>query len=280
MVTIDVFESSVGIIQSDSVSLLVSYSDKIASKGYVIPCEPEEQDDGTYKLYFHHTELKQITLEDVKDILKDVTKAGRNQIRDRNGRWAEMGLGKPAAVSGALTNIKEYWHTDKKGRVTNAKYGGKNQEFRLSLTTKFAEGPVLQVLMFNPSLGGHNKQDKTLVMAQTVARKNGFGTIHVINLYTVREQNSIRVPKIKDKGIIPMSLVANKKATHTLVAFGSSLQSGDKNQVKHTKKALKYLKSKTKLVALGTAKNGAPKHPVAYPTYNPSGKFEDFVVPV
>jgi hypothetical protein len=268
MLKIEIVDGTVALIKSDSLSLLELYADKASQNDYVVPCFPEDQDDGTFLLYLHRTELEQITRSQILDLMK----YSSSQPRDRRGRFAGR------ATTEALTNIKEEWFTDKKGRVTNVKYGGPNQEFRLSLTTRFGEGPTLQVLMFNPSKGGHDKQDKTLVMTQTVARKNGFGAIHVVNLYTVREQNSIRVPKIKDKGIVPFSKVASKDATHTLLAFGSSLQSGDKNQAAHTRKAVKYFKSKTKLVTLGLSKSGAPKHPVAYPTFNPSGKFENYSV--
>lgn len=279
-------DALIGVIETATEEEAYKYTYRASDLGYVVPAFPQEF-DGTWSVRFTHDDLKQITKADVWEVVSEEKKlkprrmpqVGRHggfeeteHPRGPNGRFAD----KPDApkTKPAESNIVEMTHTDKKGRVTTARYSGPNQEFRLSLTRRFADGPTLQVLMFNPSKGGHDKTDKTLINCETVAKKNGYGAIHVINLYTVREQTAALVPKIADKGVVPLSLVASKDATQTLVAFGK-LKSGDPGQAAHTDNMLNELSKSSEIVTLHPDQEKV-LHPLWYHMYNLPAKLSKY----
>ena len=179
-------------------------------------------------------------------------------------------------MTNALINRSVESGTLKNGHVITAEFGGFNKEFRLSYTRRFSIGPILQILMFNPSNGDAYNTDKTLTDSCTIARKNGYGAIHVINLYTVIEQTASKVPLIADKGVVPIKEVIHKDAETTLVAFGD-LKSGNITQYSHMLKTLDALSLITKLVCLGTSKSGLPRHIQNSHINNPDAVLKEFI---
>jgi hypothetical protein len=270
-------EATIGVIEADSEEELLPFVESAGDLGYVVPAFPQLF-DGVWSIRFMHTELKQILKEDVWAVITAVSEKAGKRGRPRkvtptsaNPRFEEHEHprgpdGRFAHSSAATSNIVTKSHIDKKGRETTAVYSGPNEEFRLSLTRKFGEGPTLQVLMFNPSIGGHDKNDKTLINCETIAKKNGYGSIHVINLYTVREQTAAKVPAIADKGVVPLDLVRNKEATQTLVAYGK-LKSGDAGQEAHTNNMLNELSKHTEVVTLHPDESKV-LHPLWYHMFN------------
>lgn len=126
--------------------------------------------------------------------------------------------------------------------------------YRYSLTRVWDETqPTLTFVLLNPSTADEQELDPTLTRCLHGAKRNGFGSMLVLNLYAFRSTYP-RVMKAAKDPIGPENDLALSRATGTVVAgWGNH---ATRERVAH---ALTLLPA---LHVLGLNKGGQPTHPL------------------
>ena len=138
--------------------------------------------------------------------------------------------------------------------------------YRYSLTRKWELGAYsLPIIMLNPSTADADVDDPTIRRCMAFARREGFGGIRVMNLFAFRATSPADM-KASDDPIGPncsthledILAIAAEAELPVLAAWGThgSFRGRDE-AVKISAKGWG-----TKLVCLGTTKDGHPKHPL------------------
>jgi hypothetical protein len=152
----------------------------------------------------------------------------------------------------------------KAGIKGTAKFGGKNQEYRYSLTRTWEESkPYALFVLMNPSTADPNSDDPTVAKCCRFAKAWGYGGIVVANTFAYRCTDQKRLLEIEDpigpdndKHIIEMA----KKAAIVVFAYGEphkSLRSRGRALAK-----LLIEKAHVTPYVLSLGKKSTPKHPL------------------
>lgn len=244
-------EGKVGVLLSEDEQELNAQITKFPNMVFPTFAQDMEGDDRS-EVRFYHPEGESIS----EQLLLD-TKGHSDQPRDENGRFAESDAGyahdEPTYKS----------HKSDDGslvRSANSPKGTHRYHFEKTWDNN---KPPLQFVMLNPSHGSHDKKDHTLGKITNMAKANGYGGVHVSNLYAYRARNPNELNNTTNKGDVDLSRFLSKKAKDVVVAWGSGGEVKDKDgHANRINEVLKQLGSLGKNVYhLNRTKSGQPVHP-------------------
>lgn len=131
--------------------------------------------------------------------------------------------------------------------------------YRYNLFRKWEEGPSVLFIMLNPSTADASQDDPTIRRCIGFAKKWGFGSLYIGNLYGYRSTN----PKVINAMGLNDAIGPDNwhhvhqmisKASKIVVAWGTHGTKGT-HQMNRTLNNMKVW-------CLGKTKNGYPKHPL------------------
>jgi hypothetical protein len=134
------------------------------------------------------------------------------------------------------------------------------KRFRYSLWRCWqSQAPRVSFIMLNPSTADEQKNDPTITRCINFAKKWGFGSIEVVNLFAYRATNPEELWRVKDP-VGPRNdeyiLEALKRSQVAILAWGT--RGTFLNRNKHVLDLI----SSFDLYALELSKDGHPKHPL------------------
>ena len=133
--------------------------------------------------------------------------------------------------------------------------------------------PICIFFMLNPSTADAEQDDPTIRRVVNFARRWGYGSVIIMNLFAIRGTNSDILKQCKDP-IGPYNYYIWKQGIeHPFTIFGSvdiylawgskgGYMNQDLNCVKFLKREQEKRKDKIRLYCLGLTKEGYPKHPL------------------
>lgn len=145
-----------------------------------------------------------------------------------------------------------------------------NGRYRYRLTRRWrAVGPHDTCLwvMLNPSTADAERDDPTIRRCVGFARRWGYGAIEVVNLFAVRATDPSELPAWRDP-IGPDNDVyiaaAAERAARIVAAWGAHEYDGmvSARAVAVTRLLRRHCAPVVRIVALGLAASGAPRHPL------------------
>lgn len=145
----------------------------------------------------------------------------------------------------------------------------KTRRYRYRLTRTWGDGPVLVVLMLNPSKADAFRNDPTITRVIDFAKQAGYGGIVVINLFAWRSKNPADLSR---RGVEPVGpfndafiLAECTRGRDVLAAWGAN---GDlKGRAAHVLAMLEA--AAVPLLCLERTKDGHPGHPLYIPASTP-----------
>lgn len=135
------------------------------------------------------------------------------------------------------------------------------ERYRYRLTVGWADGPQLLYVMLNPSKATELANDPTIERCERRARRLGYGSFGVVNLFAFRETSPARLKKARSPlGPDNMSeiAVALSECDHVLAAWG--VHGAHRNQGQKLANLLQ--KTEKPVFHLGLTKHGHPRHPL------------------
>lgn len=135
------------------------------------------------------------------------------------------------------------------------------QKYRYLLSREWDDSlPRVLYVMLNPSTANHEEEDQTSKQCLYFAKKFGFGSLEVVNLYALISTNPDKLKYEFDptgKGNDKYILEAASRAKTIVVAWG------EKHFInhRHNKVARLLTSNGYQLHCLGLAKSGHPRHP-------------------
>lgn len=164
-----------------------------------------------------------------------------------------------------MTDITRRHQTD--AGVREAVYS-ECEKYRYSLTCEWdPKRPRLLYVMLNPSKATELANDPTIERCERRARQLGYGAFRVVNLFGLRETSPARLKKARaPEGVGNADHIRQAcDWTHDILAswgvHGAHRGQGDKVEIQ-------LRDSGKPILALGTTKDGHPRHPlyVSYAT--------------
>ena len=139
-------------------------------------------------------------------------------------------------------------------------------QYRYSLTRKWEPGAYsLPIIMLNPSTADADIDDPTIRRCMSFARREGFGGIRVVNLFAFRATSPDDMMAAADpfgpggaEHLEDVLSIAAQAGLPVLAAWGTL--GGYRQRDEAVKMSAKGWG--TKLVCLGTTKDGHPRHPL------------------
>ena len=291
MATFSIIEGDIGVFSGDSFEEVNKYMDLLPND-FIFPVEAQEMDDGVFELRFYREDGEDID----PALFSDLVKMARGQPRDRNGRWTETGAGgsggegvrrsgSTAGTGGSETpkivynqyntkppsgkDVVSGWKTLKDGMQVHTVMS-KDGTKRYSITQVWDNNKkIAQLVMFNPSTADGTKSDATTRRLKSELSKQGFGGIHIVNLYSVRASKPSALKSMSDeaKGMTSIGKYLNPNASVTIAAWGGLGQkssTGTKHLQKYRElEVIRELQArKIELKAFATTKGGDPVHPI------------------
>lgn len=135
--------------------------------------------------------------------------------------------------------------------------------YRYRLTREWTAGTTkMTFVMLNPSTADADLDDPTIRRCMGFARRDGFGGLHVVNLYAYRATD----PREMKRAIDPvgpendtmLSLAFDTARVHHAPVIAAWGTHGDPYRVRQVRR----LMDGADVYALGVTKDGAPKHPL------------------
>lgn len=133
--------------------------------------------------------------------------------------------------------------------------------YRYRLERAWAGGPALAWVMLNPSTADATTDDRTLLKVQSFTRRAGYGALVVVNLYALRATDPAELELHPDP-VGPENLphvAAVLAAAPAVVAAWGAHKMGRGSVLRLRLRDL--VPAAVPVLALGTAKAGAPLHP-------------------
>lgn len=133
------------------------------------------------------------------------------------------------------------------------------ETYRYRLTRRWGDAPTLAFIMLNPSTADERRNDPTIARCENRARALGHGGVDIVNLFAFRATRPQDLKAATDPEGPANARIVRKtaKAAGCIVAawgvHGAFLQ--------QDQKALHWLRDLS-LKALGTTKDGHPRHPL------------------
>lgn len=138
--------------------------------------------------------------------------------------------------------------------------------YRYSLTRHWGTGHRLLFIMLNPSTADEHDDDPTIRRCIGFAQRNGFGELHVCNLFAYRATVP-RQLRTADDPVGPLNDEWIQRemghASLTVAAWGA--WPGAEERAREVVK----LAGHGPLFCLGTTKDGSPRHPLYVPRSQP-----------
>lgn len=133
-------------------------------------------------------------------------------------------------------------------------------KYRYELTRVWAEGPLLEWVMLNPSTADANVDDPTIRRCIGFAKAWGFNGIRVTNLFAYRATEPDALFEVPDPfGPDNAKYLAEEHGPITVCGWGAHRAAmGDLH-------SWSELASRSALMCLGYNKDGSPKHPLYVP---------------
>lgn len=150
-------------------------------------------------------------------------------------------------------------------------------QYRYWLTRQWGVSALLlPIIMLNPSKADADIDDPTIRRCMSFARREGFGGISVVNLFSFRATSPADMKATADP-IGPRGSEAIERVLQSASIVGVPVLAawGTHGSFRSRDEAVK-LSAKgwgTKLVCLGTTKDGHPKHPLYVPGDAPFLRF-------
>ena len=120
--------------------------------------------------------------------------------------------------------------------------------------------PRVLYIMLNPSTANHEKEDQTSRQCLYFSKKFGFGSLEVVNLFSIISTDPTKIKHILDpigKENDTYILEAAKRANKIIVAWGGEHFINKRNQ----EIASMLISRGYKLYCLDVTKSGHPRHP-------------------
>lgn len=133
-------------------------------------------------------------------------------------------------------------------------------QFRYLLIRTWASGPLCCFIMFNPSTADATKNDPTIRRCIGFAKKWGFGSLEVVNLFAYRATDPMDIFKATD----PVGPENDKYIRDAIARAGlivGAWGAQDSQTVKRVWQVQDILKG-TPIYCLGQTKCGNPRHPL------------------
>jgi hypothetical protein len=131
------------------------------------------------------------------------------------------------------------------------------RRYRYALTRKWAEGPQVLFIMFNPSTADETNDDATIRRCISIAKSWEFGSLAVGNLFAFRTSSPAELTKAEDPVGVDNDRWLNalhESARLTVAAWG--------NHGKFRNRGREVAKRLRKLHYLHLTKQGEPAHPL------------------
>lgn len=140
--------------------------------------------------------------------------------------------------------------------------------YRYELTRRWDHGPLLEFIMLNPSTADANADDPTIRRCLGFAKKWGYGSLVVRNLYAYRATDPIMLSWIEDPiGPENARYLARSDANCTIAAWGANPAAvGWWNGYPYAWQPHVLTANRPRMYCLGTNANGSPKHPLYVPS--------------
>lgn len=134
--------------------------------------------------------------------------------------------------------------------------------YRYSLTRKWSEGPTCVFIMLNPSTADASEDDPTIRRCIGFAKREGCGSLEVVNLMAFRATNPKDIPSDADTAMGPDNFKYIKSAINfgnPIIAAWGSHPAGKRLGVDMLR-VLKNIGADVKAFKL--TKSGVPGHPL------------------
>ena len=134
--------------------------------------------------------------------------------------------------------------------------------YRYLLWREWDVWPPLGWIMLNPSTADAREDDPTIRRCIGFAKRDGYGGIRVVNLYSFRATN----PKMLARAVDPIGkdgdpwgwLQPGVRVSDVVLAWGSV----SKEATRRARNVLSRSEANVRLFCLGTTRNGQPRHPL------------------
>lgn len=132
--------------------------------------------------------------------------------------------------------------------------------YRYELGRRWADGPLLEWIMLNPSTADADADDPTIRRCIGFARQWGFNGIRVTNLFAYRatRPDELCNPYRNPHGPLNHEYLAAERGPITVCAWGS-------HRVIEARANIDQITGRSALMCLGYNKDGQPKHPLYVP---------------
>lgn len=134
--------------------------------------------------------------------------------------------------------------------------------YRYQLSRRWSEGYCITFVMLNPSTADAEIDDPTIRRCMNFAKRFGGGSMRVVNLYSFRSTNPSEL-WITEDPVGPENDKYLTTAIHSseviVAAWGSHAKES------RVKEFIRLLNGK-ELKALGTTRDGSPRHPLYVPS--------------
>ena len=134
--------------------------------------------------------------------------------------------------------------------------------YRYKLTRQWMLGPLLPLVMLNPSTADAETDDPTIRRCMGFARREGAAGIVVVNRFAYRATDPAEMFKASDPfgrdndaTLLAVALMAAHTETPIVCAWGAA-------SVSETRTPAILLSAGATLVCLGKTKHGRPRHPL------------------
>lgn len=138
------------------------------------------------------------------------------------------------------------------------------ETYRYSLTRRWGDGPILLVVMLNPSTATETRNDPTIARCETRARSAGFAALEVVNLFAFRATRPADLRRAADP-VGPQNdaqiLESSARAARILCAWGIHGAFRGRGAEVGSRLAATV----GALWHLGLTRDGAPRHPLYLP---------------
>lgn len=148
------------------------------------------------------------------------------------------------------------------GMATGAVFDS-TRRYRYELTRRWSDGPTVAFVMLNPSTADDRTDDATIRRCIGYARRWGYGTLRVANLFALRATDPARL-KSADDPIGPDNdahvLAVASEADRVVAAWGAH-----GGYLHRDRRVLEMLGTLGDVFCLGMTKAGQPRHPLRLP---------------
>lgn len=131
--------------------------------------------------------------------------------------------------------------------------------YRYELTRRWADGPLLEWVMLNPSTADADQDDPTIRRCKCFAKDWGFNGIRVVNLFAWRATNPDELLTTEMPfGGRNAKYLTEEQGPVTVCAWGT-------HKAVVNCASVSSLRSRSYLACVGYNKDGSPKHPLYAP---------------